>query len=328
MNEEQIVIHRKYLEGKWGNQLYKGQPFTGFAIDEETEYRCETEYKNGKLDGLSTSYDKYRTVRSEENYKDGKLDGLSTLYDKYGKVRSEENYKDGKLDGLSIKRYENGKLEQKIYYKDGKEDGSYISWYENGKKELEEHYKNGELDGVCTQFYENGIKMFEAHYKNGKKDGLQRCWNEFGHRINKEDFKKGVSQYSPWKTLFEEAGGVFMVGFVLGMIIIGHFSDLTSLTFLPISMTHFIVLIPSCFFGGLGVMKMLITEPVVFKLLKYPLTQDFSIRNIIVRPIGNLDLWRSHKREIILITTVFIFTSFVVYMVAYMMVYAIVDYFK
>ena len=80
-------------------------PFTGVYI---TTYpnghkRSERNYKDGKLDGLVTSWTWYENGQkeSEGNYKDGKQEGLETLWDENGQKESESNYKDGKKEGLA-----------------------------------------------------------------------------------------------------------------------------------------------------------------------------------------------------------------------------------
>ena len=64
-------------------------PFDGNNVDTYKEGQdgpYEKYHKNGKID--------YRV-----NYKNGKLDGMMTTWLYYGEIESERNYVDGELDG-------------------------------------------------------------------------------------------------------------------------------------------------------------------------------------------------------------------------------------
>ena len=65
--------------------------------------------------------------------KNGKKDGLWTSWYEIGQKESEETFKDGKRDGLWTRWYKNGQKYSEGTYKDGKEDGLQTEWNENGK---------------------------------------------------------------------------------------------------------------------------------------------------------------------------------------------------
>ena len=121
-------------------------PFTG---------RAESFYENGQKE-------------LESNYKDGKPDGLWTWLYGSGQKEREGNYKDGKKDGLVTWWYENGQKKVEGNFKDGKPDGMTTSWYENGQKSREENYKDGKENGLSTTWYKNGQKKRETNYKDGE----------------------------------------------------------------------------------------------------------------------------------------------------------------
>ena len=56
---------------------------------------------------------------SEENYKNGKLDGKSTTWYASGQIMYEKFYKDGKEHGLLTEWYESGKKWYELTFKDG-----------------------------------------------------------------------------------------------------------------------------------------------------------------------------------------------------------------
>ena len=96
-------------------------PFTGkaFALHENGQKKMEGNFKNGKKDGLETSW-----------YEDGQK-------------RSEDNFKDGKLDGLSIFWFPNGQKGNEGIYKDGIMEGIHRMWHKNGQMRAEAKFENG-----------------------------------------------------------------------------------------------------------------------------------------------------------------------------------------
>ena len=125
---------------------YETEPFTGKDI-------CK--YKNGQK-------------KSETNFKDGKRDGMWTSWNKKGQLSLETNYKNGKKDGKFTRWYENGQIETKTNYKDGKRDGKWTAWFESGQIKAEGNAKDDKQDGKWTLWYENGQIEEEATYKDGK----------------------------------------------------------------------------------------------------------------------------------------------------------------
>jgi len=80
-----------------------------YAINEDNPY-------TGKL---IIYWDKNGQKQTESNYKDGKKNGLVTHFHENGQKRFEGNYKDGDRNGLSTVWYVSGKKEYEDNYKDG-----------------------------------------------------------------------------------------------------------------------------------------------------------------------------------------------------------------
>ena len=81
-------------------------------------------------------------------FKDGKISGLYTTWYENGQKKDELTCKDGQLDGLWTRWYENGQKSSEETYKDGKSDGPHTSWHENGQKAAEGTSKDGKaVDG-------------------------------------------------------------------------------------------------------------------------------------------------------------------------------------
>ena len=129
----------------------ESEPFSGWAKNMFATGNLGglMEYKDGKMDGLSTQYYFTGQKLSEDTYKRGKQDGPFTKWHSNGQRLAEGNYKDGKLDGLKTEwSILNGKKKSEYTYKDGKEDGPYTRWHENGQKQAQGICKDGGTDSA------------------------------------------------------------------------------------------------------------------------------------------------------------------------------------
>jgi len=84
-------------------------------------------------------------IRVEFTFKNGKPDGLYTSWYENGQKFEEGTYKNGKRERKWTVWYESGKLGGKGTYKDGKWDGLVTEWHENGQKWEEETWKDGKF---------------------------------------------------------------------------------------------------------------------------------------------------------------------------------------
>ena len=76
--------------------------------------------------------------------KDGKEDGLYTSWYENGQKSGEVTYRDGRLDGPTTVWHKNGQKAEKGIFKDGKRDGLLTFWRESGQKAEEGIFKDGE----------------------------------------------------------------------------------------------------------------------------------------------------------------------------------------
>ena len=193
-----IDLDKLQKRGREGEEILyfpnSDTPYTGKVIGSRDPSGKPWElfnYKDGKLDGLSTGWYENGQKEYEINYKDGKVDGLATGWYENGQKKYENNWKDGDRDGLSTSWYENGQKELEHNYKDGEKDGLSTSWYENGQKEYENNWKDGKRDELSTSWHENGQKKLEHNYKDGKEDGLSTSWHENGQKEYENNWKDG-----------------------------------------------------------------------------------------------------------------------------------------
>ena len=84
---------------------------TGVVYDEHEngQLRYESNYEDGKEDGLSREWYSDGQLHYEGNYKDDRKDGLTRWWNENGQLMIEGNYKDGNL------------LSEKCWDKDGNE---------------------------------------------------------------------------------------------------------------------------------------------------------------------------------------------------------------
>tara|TARA_B100000929_G_C15355557_1_gene369115 strand:- start:110 stop:712 length:603 start_codon:yes stop_codon:yes gene_type:complete len=126
--------------------------------------------------------DSYGQYQSKGKLKNGKEDGIWTTWFENGFKESEFNYIDGKSNGKGYWWWENGKMKSEGNFLDDEFDGKITTWWENGQMKSEQYFKNGVEDGRHTFWYINGqIKQY-VDFKDGKcigSNGLENGWCYF-----------------------------------------------------------------------------------------------------------------------------------------------------
>ena len=74
-------------------------PYTGWSkfIWKNGQVFYLNQYKDGKKNGVCTTWHENGQKAEEQSYKDGQLDGPSTFWDENGPQKARNTYKDGKL---------------------------------------------------------------------------------------------------------------------------------------------------------------------------------------------------------------------------------------
>jgi antitoxin component YwqK of YwqJK toxin-antitoxin module len=67
-------------------------------------------------------------------FKNGKRNGLETTWYESGKKLSESNFKNGERDGLITGWYENGNKIETYHFKNDQLNGEQTKWYESSQK--------------------------------------------------------------------------------------------------------------------------------------------------------------------------------------------------
>jgi hypothetical protein len=120
----------------------------------------------------------------ETQYTNGKYDGVLTMYHDNGVKSVEQHYVNHEAHGADTGWYPNGKLCYTAQYRNGKQDGKWTHWYANGNRQCETNYDNGKYNGLDSRWHENGQLGAVNAYKDGIKHGIEASWDE-----------KGVLQY-------------------------------------------------------------------------------------------------------------------------------------
>jgi len=180
------------------NKGYSGAVFSLYEVGGQKEE--EGTLKDGKKNGLWTSWYSNGQKEKEGTLKDGKKNGLWTVWWKNGQKWSEGTFRDGKEDGTWTMWYENGQKRVETTYEFGYADGLWTSWYSNGQKKkegtLESIFFNSIRVGLWTEWSENGQKEQEGTYKNGRKDGvwtyLDNDGSKYVGKVEREDDEDGT----------------------------------------------------------------------------------------------------------------------------------------
>lgn len=110
--EGDIVLINHYLDGKLEG--------TAMRMSFRNQVDLKSTYKKGELDGPYTAY-KFGKVVETREYKGGKLNGTSRTYDdRTFNIKQEVQYKDGYQDGYFKYYDENGNVSVEYEYKNGR----------------------------------------------------------------------------------------------------------------------------------------------------------------------------------------------------------------
>jgi antitoxin component YwqK of YwqJK toxin-antitoxin module len=113
----------------WYGRVYK--------IEQKQTKQVEGTVKDGNADGKDASHKGGKIAGfekdSEQTWKNGKEDGLYTSWYRNGQKRYESTFKDGKLDGLSTSWYRNGQKKLEATFNSGKLI-SQVCWDEDENK--------------------------------------------------------------------------------------------------------------------------------------------------------------------------------------------------
>jgi antitoxin component YwqK of YwqJK toxin-antitoxin module len=177
-----------YVKGT--NEKYTGNYI---AYSDKSKIKIlEANFINGKFDGKIMAWGEDGAKREEKVYKDGLLNGTSSTWIGNNLKISDQEYQNDKLNGKSFLWNKNGVKIAEVVYKDDLQNGITTKWNDYGIKVSEANFKNDELNGKLTLWNEKGIKIFEGYYKDGKLNGKKVEWNVQGIKIFEGEYKNDL----------------------------------------------------------------------------------------------------------------------------------------
>ena len=120
-------------------------PYTGWIkkVGENGRIEVLGEFKEGKPNGMMTSWFENGRKLKETHFVNGKVHGLEVEWYENGKKKSEGNFKYGELDALSTGWNEAGVKQWEGNFKEGKKHGSVIFYNQDGSVQSRQEWWNG-----------------------------------------------------------------------------------------------------------------------------------------------------------------------------------------
>lgn len=165
---------------------------------------------------LLTYYFPNGRIMSLANYNNGKLDGVSKTFNESGIMLKEFNYKDNMRNGRCVTYYPNGNVESSIMYRNDAVSGEYVTYTENGSIIFDgtmegeiftgtvnqyngegvimttKEYKSNVLDGTSTMYYPNGDVSATVPFSNGVINGIVKRYNKSGIAVEELSYVNGL----------------------------------------------------------------------------------------------------------------------------------------
>ena len=203
------VFKRGIMQGQWRRQhaqteggLLATKPFNLF----QGPYLSVANFKDGKLDGIWTIYDRFRSKIFEITYVKGVRNGTATWwYPNRAKMR-EATFKDGLLDGMILGWDDAEKPTRREEYVMGRRIVRNVTFYRPKMPKQEEFFLDSKLEpegednwwdaqptayltrgskvknGGTAQWYENGQLKHQGQFKEGKAVGRFIWWHANGNK--------------------------------------------------------------------------------------------------------------------------------------------------
>lgn len=162
---------------------------SGVVIQSYEVLRKQQDIKDGKY----TAFYDDGAKMEESNYVNGKQDGISNLYYQNGQLMMERHFKMDVYDGDYKEYYENGFIKQEGQYKDNMMDGIWKNYFSTSKGLVSSltTLKNGKINGESKEFATNG-----KIYVEGNKIELNEGFDVYDGVIKVYDTISGKPIYT------------------------------------------------------------------------------------------------------------------------------------
>ena len=139
------------------------------SYHENGKKMAEGDFVNQKKVGVWKYFsDVDEKLVTEENYKNGVLDGKSTTYyiDE-GKPFEVIEYRKGIKNGAWVKYFMDDQIMTRAFYVNGKLDGDFVNYDPNGTLIVKGQYSDGEMEGTWLYYDEKGKLYRKEVYNKG-----------------------------------------------------------------------------------------------------------------------------------------------------------------
>lgn len=151
--------------------------------NEEKKLILEITYKNGKKNGIKTTYTADEIVK--ENYVNDVKQELTSYYYLNGMLRQSINFVNGKEQGIAKEYDKNGNVITLMEYKKG---------YLISKEKVNRYNYDSLMQGKWVEFYANGNLKSEGNYTTGIKNGYFKEYDFDGNLLSVVKYVNGVLQ--------------------------------------------------------------------------------------------------------------------------------------
>jgi|GEM_PF-985657 len=127
--------------------------------------------KNLKRGYWTLFYQSSKLVYAKGLYRNDKMHGSWTFYNKNGQLRSRATYYLGMLNGQFILFRKNGIPLKIVYYRNGKKHGRESLFLANGNPRQIAQYRNGKMYGQINIYSKIGRRIIIGNFKNNIKHG-------------------------------------------------------------------------------------------------------------------------------------------------------------
>jgi antitoxin component YwqK of YwqJK toxin-antitoxin module len=171
------LVRDYYISGNIqmeGYSLYPNEEFFHGTVkwfDKEGHLTQKAGYSNGKLNGLTETYER-DTLVSTAQYNYGKQHGAALEYARNGKISSKKEYRNGKVSGIAEEYYDNGKLKEKAHYENGDQQGDFEAYFPDGSLHYKGHIQNDLLYGSYEVHHPSQHLVVQANFAEGLLNGF------------------------------------------------------------------------------------------------------------------------------------------------------------
>lgn len=197
------------MDGQWSrihekssSELFSTRPFNLF----QGPFRSVAQFKNGKLNGLWTIYDRYRTKIFEIPYENGVRHGTATWFLPNNAKMREATFNRGLIDGEILDFDETEQVSKRQEYVEGRRIVKNTTFYRPNVKKTQEYFLDAKLEpegldnwwdakptpyvskgsetqnGAAMSWFENGQPKKRGQYNNGQPVGQFTWWHANGNK--------------------------------------------------------------------------------------------------------------------------------------------------